>query len=37
MDCELAAVVNAWPDLPAPIQAGILAMIGAAWTADTGE
>jgi hypothetical protein len=29
-DHELAAVVDAWPTLPEPIKAGILAMIRAA-------
>lgn len=29
-DADLAAVVTAWPTLPAAIKAGILAMIGAA-------
>ena len=29
-DPDLAAVVEAWPGLPAAIKAGILAMIGAA-------
>jgi hypothetical protein len=29
-DSDLAAVVEAWPDLPAAIRAGILAMIQAA-------
>jgi hypothetical protein len=30
IDPDLAAVVDAWPTLPAAIKAGILAMIGAA-------
>jgi hypothetical protein len=30
LDPDLAAVVDAWPTLPAAIKAGILAMIGAA-------
>ena len=29
-DAELAALVEAWPTLPAPIKAGILAMLRAA-------
>lgn len=34
LDPELAAVVDAWPALPAAIKAGILAMIRAAGGAD---
>jgi hypothetical protein len=30
LDAELTVVVNAWPDLPGAIKAGILAMIRAA-------
>jgi hypothetical protein len=30
LDADLAAVVDAWPALPAAIRAGILAMIRAA-------
>ena len=29
-DPELTRVVTAWPDLPAPIKAAVLALIGAA-------
>ncbi|MCK4873581.1 MAG: hypothetical protein KAS72_12735 [Phycisphaerales bacterium] len=28
-DDELRRVIDAWPDLPAPIRVGILAMVGA--------
>jgi hypothetical protein len=30
-DPDLAAVVAAWPELPQAIQAGIVAMVRAAW------
>jgi hypothetical protein len=33
-DADLAAVVSAWPELPQPIKAGILAMVKAAGPCD---
>jgi hypothetical protein len=34
---ELAKVVSAWPDLPAVVKAGILAMIEAAGESQSGR